>query len=251
MKLKIKRNRKGFTLLEVMVVVVIISIIAFLVAPELGLFNADSVMRECVINVNQNMRVARAMAIKENRQYLMVFDTTNRRYMVGADNDNDGDLTSFVDTFGSCNDTKIFDINADGDVLDAIDRGDGIPDLNPDANFDGVPDCVRVFNLNECGIKVRFGTLAPNGPDGTGDAICTNGLGVCFGNTINPIRVGFNADGSATAIGSVYLDHNDGSGGGKRYSYLVRISSNAGAMSIFRWDGDADYPTKINWTELR
>ncbi|HDZ84493.1 MAG TPA: hypothetical protein ENH45_04660 [Nitrospirae bacterium] len=74
---------------------------------------------------------------------------------------------------------------------------------------------------------------------------------MCFGNTANPVRVGFNADGSATEIGSVYLDHNDGSGGGKRYSYVVRISSNAGAMSMFRWDGDADYPSEQDWTELR
>ncbi len=268
MKLKIHGDRKGFTLIELLVVIAIVGIIAVMVAPEFGVFSANTRVRECATELNQNMRLARAMAVKENRQYLMVFHMAGNpsaainpqgRYLIGVDIDGDNDLTTVStsnngDTFGPCKDTKVFDVNEDGDLDDAIDRGDGIPDNDDDVHpkdGDGVPDCVKVFNLNECGTKIVFGTLAPNGPDGTSDTICANGLGVCFGNTSNPVRVGFDPDGSATDMGSVYLEHNNASNEGKRYSYVFRISSNAGAMSMWRWNGDKDYTIEQNWTQLR
>ncbi len=103
-KLKEVLNIKGFTLVEVLIVIAIIAILAVIGVPEISRFSADYKVRTCATDLLQNMKVARAMAIKENRQYLVTFDTTpgNQRYMMGFSS-NDGDLLDKdQDTFGIC-----------------------------------------------------------------------------------------------------------------------------------------------------
>ena len=128
------KAEKGITLIELLVAIAIVGILAVLVAPELGRFRSNYNARSCATDLIQHMRVARAMAIKENREYLIVFDIANQRYLIGFDGDGDNDLVTVdSDTFGICND-------ADGDRLP-----------NGDALVNGVPSCVRVVNLNDCG----------------------------------------------------------------------------------------------------
>jgi prepilin-type N-terminal cleavage/methylation domain-containing protein len=236
LKFKIERERtmmrtnSGITLPELIIALSIISILALLVAPQIGLIRSKYNVRSCATELIQNMRVARAMAIKENREYLIVFDTANQRYLIGFDGDGDNNLiTVNSDTFGVCKDAD----------------NDRIPDTDSDANGDGVPDCVRVVNLSDCGYGIQFGTIAPNGPNNT--ALCANGLGVCFGNTANPVRADFNPDGTVGNLGSAYLQQTT-----RGYSYCVRISNNAGATSMWKWDGDRDKnPGVTTWTEIR
>ncbi len=223
------RNNNGITLIELLVVIGIIGIVALFTAPQIGLLRSSYNVRSCATDLIQNMRVARAMAIKENREYLIVFDTANQRYLMGFDGDGDNDLTTpNSDTFGICMDTD----------------NDRLPE--GDVAVNGVPSCVRVVNLNECGNGILYNTLAPNGPDGPGDTICANGLGVCFGNTANPVRADFNADGSAGNLGSVYFQQTT-----RGYSYCVRISNNVGVTNMWKWDGDINNQTETNWTEIR
>ena len=170
------------------------------------------------------MRLARAMAIKENREYLIVFDAANRRYMMGFDGNNDNNLvTADSDTFGICNDND----------------GDRLP--NSDVLVNGVPRCVKTVDLNDYGVFINFGTIAPVGPGGT--PVCGN---FCFGGTLNPVRAEFNPNGSAGNIGSAYFQHTE-----RRYSYVVRISNNAGSINMWKWRGDNDNPGETNWRELR
>ena len=223
------KAEKGITLIELLVAIAIVGILAVLVAPELGRFRSNYNARSCATDLIQYMRAARAMAIKENREYLIVFDIANQRYLIGFDGDGDNDLiTVDSDTFGICND-------ADGDRL---------PNGDADNNLDGVPECVRVVNLNDCGNDISFGTLAAADPDG--DAITCNGGTVCFGATANPIRADFNPNGSIGNLGSVYFQQTT-----RGYSYVVIASNTSGSMNMWKWDGDADDALNPNWTEIR
>jgi prepilin-type N-terminal cleavage/methylation domain-containing protein len=235
--------REGLTLIEMLVVMTMISVIAaVLLTPQISRFNANYRARSCATDLIQNLRNTRAMAIKESREYLVVFDTDNLRYLIGFDADSDDDLMTVSDadngdTYGLCKDTN----------------NNRIPDEDSDDNNDGVPDCVRVFELADCGSQIRFGTLAPNGPDpdNPNNDLCANGLGVCFGNTQNPIRTVFNPNGSAGILGKVFIDHNNNDDTGRRYSYVVKVSTNAGTTNMFKWDGDEENPSVETWTEIR
>ncbi len=169
MKTVITGKNRGLTLIELLVVIALVSIIAVIAAPQLGLFKSASTTRECATTLIQNMRLARAMAIKENREYLIVFDTTNQRYLMGFDGDSDNDLVSVTDGFGTC-------------------VGAG---------------CVRVVNLSDCGSNIILGygtgTTPPNGPN----ASVIPASGVNFSGT--PPSADFNADGSMGKLGSVYF----------------------------------------------
>jgi len=222
------RNNNGITLAELLVTIAVIGILALLVAPQIGRFLSNYNVRSCATGLIQNMRLARAMAIKENREYLITFDTANNRYMIGHSR-NDGDLLDLDnDTFGICKDTD----------------NDRYPNGDADANGDGIPDCVRVVNISECGSGISFGTLAPNGPNG--EPLCANGLGVCFGATVNPVRANFNSDGSVDNTGYVYFQQTT-----RGYSYVVTIRNTAGATNMWKWDGDKDNTSVTTWKEIR
>lgn len=220
-------NKTGVTLIEVIIVITIIGILAVIGIPEISRFSADYRSRSAATDLVQNMRVARAMAIKENRRYLIVFDTARQRYLIGFDGEGDGDLTTVdSDTFGICKDNNN-DRLPEGDVL-----------------INGVPECVRVVCLSNYGNNIIFGygtgTSPPQGPNGTR----IPATGVNF--TGAPPTAGFDPDGSMDKLGSVYFQHI-----GRGYSYCVRISNTSGSINMWKWNGDKDHSDEINWNELR
>ena len=220
-------NRNGITLVELIIIIAIIGILAALGIPEINRFAADSKVRSCATDLIQNMKVARAMAIKENRQYLIVFDTANNRYLIGFDGDGDNNLITLnSDTFGICQDTD----------------NDRLPNNDTDTNGDGIPDCVRTVNLMNCGNNIIFGyatgTKPPNGPNGT--PIPDDGI------TFPGDIAEFDPDGSMDRLGSAYIQQTT-----RGYSYCVRISNQAGNVNMWKWDGDKDNTTVTTWTELR
>ena len=234
------KAEKGITLIELLVAIAIVGIISVLVAPEIGRFRSNYNARSCATDLIQYMRVARAMAIKENREYLIVFHMAGNpsaainpqgRYLIGFDGDGDDDLiTVDFDTFGICND-------ADGDRLP-----------NGDALVNGVPSCVRVVNLAACGNNIIFGyatgiTPPTNPPN---DLVPPPNSGITFSGT--PPTAQFDADGSMDKLGSVYFQQTT-----RGYSYCVIISNNAGATNMWKWNGDANNlnPPLPAWTEIR
>jgi type II secretory pathway pseudopilin PulG len=230
-------NRNGITLIELIIIIAIIGILAALGIPEINRFAADSKVRSCATDLIQNMKVARAMAIKENREYLIVFDTANNRYLIGFDGDDtngdgspdgDGDLITIdSDTFGICKDTD----------------GDRLPE--GDVLVNGVPECVRVVNLSNCGNNIIFGyttgTRPPSSPNGGPPPPIS---GITFSGT--PPTAEFDSDGSMDKLGSAYFQQTT-----RGYSYCVRISNQAGNVKMWKWDGDKDNTTVTTWTELR
>jgi prepilin-type N-terminal cleavage/methylation domain-containing protein len=224
---------RGVTFIELVVVLALLAIVAMIAVPQFGRFASQSRVKRAATELFQNIRLARTMAIKENRQYLIVFDTVNNRYFVGFDATGDNDLLDAADTYALCNDTD----------------GDRLPNSNPDRNGDGVPDCVKTYRLaNDYGQTVRFGTLAEHRMDGAalGAADC-NARTACFQGT-NPIRITFNADGSVNETGEVYLEESDSG-----IAYAISLNNSAGDLDLWRWEGDADTQPAAEpyWTEVR
>ncbi len=211
-----KLNQKGVTLVELIVVIAIIGIaVLAIAAPQIGRFRSNYNLRSCATDLIQNMRVARSMAIKENRAYLITFnENTGNNYRIGFDGDGNNSLLNASDGYGEC-------------------VGAG---------------CVRLIDLSDCGNDIGFGTLATKKPNGNDlDATACNNKTVCFGST-SPIRAEFYKNGSVATQGSVYFQHT-----GRGYSYAVVISTFSGATNMFKWDGDIDNtdPPDPEWTEMR
>ena len=130
-------NNKGFSLVELLVVMSIVAIISVIAAPQYGTFVARNKVREATTDLFQNMRLARSMAIKENRPYLITFNEGGgNNYRIG------------------------FDGNANNSLVDGL----------PTDGFRTGP--VRFVNIqSEFATTVAFGaasftTLPPNGPNG-------------------------------------------------------------------------------------
>jgi prepilin-type N-terminal cleavage/methylation domain-containing protein len=211
---RILSSKQGVTLVELIVVMSIIGIIALFGAPEIMRFVSDYKARSCATDLIQNMRIAKSMALKENRQYLITFDTSGKKYRTGFDGSSpsDGDLLDSVDGFGT------------------------------DVNGPGTHGPVRVVDFqSQYGGTVDYGTLAP-ASSLPGDT-CTNGK-ACFGGSNQYIT--FNRNGSIAETGSVYIMHTL-----RGFSYCVSIVNFSGSMNMWKWNGDEDNLTETTWTELR
>lgn len=214
-----RTGEAGVSLVEMVVVLSLVSIVALIAAPEYGRFIAKGRVRQAASEWLQNMRLARTMAVRENRAYLITFDLDANLYRVGVDMDSDNDLiTPGVDRYGT------------GPVLE-IDLGD------------------------RYGETVIFGTLSIREPgdDLWASPASCNGHLVCFGNTANPIREEMNPDGSVENIGSVFIQHET-----RGFGYVVRVGDKAGRGDLWAWngekekDGDVIQPPDFpHWTELR
>ncbi len=96
----IKDNR-GVTLIELVIVLAIIGILTAVGIPEYGRFIAKSKVRQSSNDLLQNMRLARTMAIKENRTYILTFNYGANNYLIGFDSDENDSLFDPGDGYGN------------------------------------------------------------------------------------------------------------------------------------------------------
>ena len=226
--MNIARKNSGVSLIELVVVVAIIGLLSIVAVPQYGRFIAKGKVRTATNDLLQNMRQARTMAIKENRQYLITFNEAGdpaNTYRIGFDGNGNNSL---------------------------IDPGDG---------YGG--GAVRLVNLQtQYGNEILFGTATASGPDQPDLCPACIGIGgatVAFGATAAPVRQAFNTDGSVSFIGSTFIMHN-----ARGITYMMRISFQTGKIDLWKWDGDnanpvppivnncANTPVRYcGWTELR
>jgi prepilin-type N-terminal cleavage/methylation domain-containing protein len=75
-------NRKGITLIELIVVMVIITIAAVLIAPNIGAWLPYYRLRSATRDMVSTMRVAQMKAISNSLRYQISFDIPNNNYIL-------------------------------------------------------------------------------------------------------------------------------------------------------------------------
>ncbi|MEN8262087.1 MAG: hypothetical protein ABFR82_01330 [Nitrospirota bacterium] len=196
-KLTIK-NEKGFSTIEFMSVVALIAVLSAFAVPAYNNFNASSMVREAAVELMQEMKLVRTMAIKEGQSYTILFNPGANTYSIGADPAEDAAITGILAGYG---------------VLPT-----------------------KVINLqNRYGGRVIFGSapaLAPSNAPGSCPACMGTGNPVAFG-VLNPLAQTFNADGTIDEPpGYALITHPVNNN-----SYMVKLSYMTGKLELWKWDG--------------
>ena len=75
-------NKKGITLIELIIVMVIISIGAALMVPSIGVWLPNYRLKSATRDIVSLMRVAQMKAVSNNILYRVTFDTANNKYFI-------------------------------------------------------------------------------------------------------------------------------------------------------------------------
>ncbi len=93
------KKEEGISIIELIIVMSIIAILAAVAAPQYSRFVAKSRVKTAASDLLQNMRLARTIAIRENRQYLITVNENADTYSIGFDGDSNGSLIDAADGY--------------------------------------------------------------------------------------------------------------------------------------------------------
>lgn len=145
------------TLIELVIVIAIIGILAGIGIPQYGIFVAKSKAKKSANDLIQNMRLARTMAIKENRPYLITINGNG--YTIGFDADSNGSLADAGDGYGD-GPVRTFNLTAEHGNNVVIGTTDFTTDIPNGPNGAELTDAAS-FQFNP------DGSANPSGPVGT------------------------------------------------------------------------------------
>ncbi|MBF0226090.1 MAG: GspH/FimT family protein [Desulfobacterales bacterium] len=117
--MKVIYNNKGFTLIELIVVLIIIAVSSALVAPRFLSSFSNINLRTAVKKISASLRYARNIAISQKKNIKVVFDLENKKVFISSET------------------TRIFS------DIDEMQKND------PEFRFYSLPDGVSIKNTNE------------------------------------------------------------------------------------------------------
>ncbi len=225
MKILRIENEKGFSVIELISVVALIAVLSAFAVPAYIDFNSNSMVREAAVELMQEMKLLKTMAIKEGQSYSIIFTPGANTYSIGADPAKNIIVAANLGLYGTMP-TKVIDLQSryGGRVIFGT-----APDLVPDS----IP--------NSC-------------------ACVTAGAPVAFG-VLNTLVQTFNSDGTIDSPpGYALITHP-----ANNNSYMVKLVYITGKLELWKWDGQTGdmAPTPASncaaaqrknacaWTEVR
>lgn len=79
------RKDSGFTILELIITVAIVGVLAAVAVPNYLEWLPDSRLKEAARNIYSDMQYAKLNAVKEHKEWAIVFDPANNKYHVCSD----------------------------------------------------------------------------------------------------------------------------------------------------------------------
>lgn len=142
------KNEKGFSVIELITVVALVAVLSAFAVPAYVDFNASSMVREAAVELMQEMKLVRTMAIKEGQSYSIQFALGANTYSIGADPAESGVPGVYGTTLGP----KVINLTNkyDGRVIFGA-----TPALAPSSTPNSCPLCMGTGN------PVAFGVTIP------------------------------------------------------------------------------------------
>lgn len=144
-------ENSGFTLVELGVVLAVMSILAMLIVPNFASWQTNMSLKSASRDLYSTVQEARLLAIKNNSDTAVVFDTANGRYYLCDDPGVDGNWTGTDDAVGT-GDNNIVRTGTLTDYSKPVQYGcDGVPAGNsvsggalPDDGISYSSNCVTL-----------------------------------------------------------------------------------------------------------
>ncbi len=79
------KSAKGFSLIELLIVIALIAILAAIAAPNFSKYKDNANLKEAAREISGDIQLYKQRAVAENTRYRMVFDVDNNDYTVERD----------------------------------------------------------------------------------------------------------------------------------------------------------------------